>query len=172
MAAPRAYSGLAVVFPRRDVQPTVSAPPARVATNRPSGAGADWLTAPCSGGGVDESSRCVMGAAEPRRLAALRRGRGDAHAGFPCICTGSPRIERRRLRRSVIIAPMHGEPMVGRRHQRQPTMFFAFHVTRLVHSSRHHPRRRRARPLVANPLVDSRCEDGGSGSARRASPLA
>jgi len=117
----------------------------------PSEAGADWLTAPCRRGGVDGSTQCVLGAAEPRLLAPMRRGRGDAHAGRPGIRTGSPRIVRGRLRRAVIIVPMHGEPMFGRRHPHQPTLFFVFHATSLFYSARH--RAQAARPAGGFPPV-------------------
>jgi len=43
---------------------------------------------------VDGSTRCGLGAEEPRRLATSSRGGGDAHAGRPRI-------------RAVLVAPMH-----------------------------------------------------------------
>jgi len=58
----------------------------------PSEAGADWLTEPCPGEGVDGLTRCVLGATEPRLLATLRRGTGNAHAGRRLIRLGLPRV--------------------------------------------------------------------------------
>jgi len=100
-----AIVGVAFVFPRLEIERTVLAPPAGMATKRPSGAGATWLTAPGPGGVVDGSTRCVLGAAEPRRLETSGRGGGDAHAG------------RARIR-AVLVAPMHDDAD-GRRWRRR-----------------------------------------------------
>jgi len=121
---------------------------------------------------VDGSTRCALGEAEPRRLAKVRRGSGDTLERRLGRHTGSPRIVRRRLRRAVIVAPKHGELTVGRRNQPQPTMFFAVHATFLVYSARHRPPRRRVHPGISRWSANLRCAEGGTNSARHASPMA
>jgi len=80
-----AMAGIAFLFPLTEIEPTFPAPPARKATNPPSGAGADWLTARCFEGGVIESTQGVLEAAEPPQLTKLRTGSCDAHVGRPVI---------------------------------------------------------------------------------------
>jgi len=93
-ASPIAMVGIALLFCGLEIEPTVPAPPARMATNPPSGAGADWFTPPGPGRVVDGSTRCAPAAAEPRQSATSRMGNGDANTARPSVLA-CPRRRRR-----------------------------------------------------------------------------
>jgi len=93
-ASPMAMVGIALLFRGLEIEPTVPAPPARVASNPPFGAGADWQTALCPGGVVDGSTRCALGAEEPRQSETSKMGNSDANAGRPRVFA-CPRHSRR-----------------------------------------------------------------------------
>jgi len=95
-ASSMAMVGIALLFRGLEIEPTVPAAPARMATNLPSGAGADGQTAPGPGEVVDESPRGVPRAAEPRQSETSRMGNGDANAGRPSVLVCPHRRRRAR----------------------------------------------------------------------------